>query len=180
MLIILLLANLGMTMKAQNSILFVGRNSTKKAVLKLSSSLENEMSDPAIARAYEELAKTLVAEGEYKKAFDYLVSARKLFEKLDDKEKIARVDREMAKIYEMQKKVREAIISYTNAARLSQDTNFIELNKNDVNRLKNLSNPAAQSPYIQRNIELLNSEGICCRSSKYMKPASHSWKRNGL
>ena len=75
--------------------------------------------------------------------------------------KIARVDREMARIQEIQGKIQEAILSYGNAAHLSQDTNFIELNTNDVNRLKNISNPVAQSPYIQRKDVYKRQDHVC-------------------
>ena len=145
------------TMTAQDSVPPVYQNSARKAVMKLSTSLESGKSDYSVATDYEALAKTLMIQGEYEKAMNYLISARQLFYKIKNNEKIARVDREMARIQEIQGKIQEAILSYDNAAHLSQDTNFIELNTNDVNRLKNISNPVAQSPYIQRNIELLNT-----------------------
>ncbi len=61
-------------------------------------------------------------QGEYEKAMNYLISARQLFYKIKNNEKIARVDREMARIQEIQGKIQEAILSYGNAAHLSQDT----------------------------------------------------------
>jgi tetratricopeptide (TPR) repeat protein len=125
--------------------------------MKLSTSLESGKSDELLASDYEELAKTLTVQGEYEKAENYLLNARKLYEKLKDKEKIARADREIGRIQETLGKIDAAILSYASAAHLSRNKEFRELNNNDVNRLKNISDPIAQSPYIKSNIKLLNA-----------------------
>jgi len=142
---------------AQDSIPPILKRSTKSAVMKLSTSLESGKSDDLVASDYEALAKTLIEQGEYEKAENYLLNARKLYDKLKDKEKTARVDREIGRIQETLGKIDAAILSYANAAHLSRNEEFRELNNNDVNRLKNISDPMAQSPYIKSNIKLLNA-----------------------
>lgn len=130
------LGSLSVTITAQDSIPSVSKKSTKSAVMKLSTSLESGKSDELVASDYEELAKTLIVQGEYEKAENYLLNARKLYEKLKDKEKIARADREIGRIQETLGKIDAAILSYASAAHLSRNKEFRELNNNDVNRLK--------------------------------------------
>ena len=154
---ILLLSCLYVTAGAQDSIPPVSKSSAKKAVINLSKSLESGKSDESVALDYEALAKTLALQGEFKKAESYLVNARKLFHKLHNREKTALIDREIGRMQEAQGKIQEAILSYNNAGRLSEDKAFKELNMNDANRLKNISDPIKQSPYIQKNIEILNT-----------------------
>ena len=154
---ILLLSGFSVTVAAQDSIPPVRKSSAKKALMNLSKSLESGKSDESVALDYEALARTLALQGEFKKAENYLTQARSLFHQLRNQEKTAQVDREIGRMQEAQGKIQEAILSYNNAWRLSQDTTFKALNMNDVNRLKNISDPVVQSPYIQRNIEILNT-----------------------
>lgn len=154
---ILLLSCLYVTARAQDSIPPASKSSTKKAVINLSKSLESGKSDEAVALDYEALAKTLALQGEFKKAESYLVNARTLFYKLHNQEKTAQIDREIGRMQEAQGKIQEAILSYNNAGRLSENNTFKELNMNDANRLKNIADPIKQSPYIQKNIEILNT-----------------------
>lgn len=153
---ILLLGSLSLTVMAQDTMLFKSKRSTKNAAMKLSTSLESGKSDQLVAQDYEALAKTLIIQGEYAKAENYLLNARRLYDKLKDKEMKARVDRELGRVQEAQGKIQAAILSYGSASHLSEDKEFKKLNINDVNRLKNLSNPQAQSSYIESNIKLLN------------------------
>lgn len=140
------LGNFSTATMAQDSIPPVLKRSAKSAVMKLSTSLESGKSDDLVASDYEALAKTLIEQGEYEKAENYLLNARKLYDKLKDKEKTARVDREIGRIQETLGKIDAAILSYASAAHLSRNEEFRELNNNDVNRLKNFSDPMAQSP----------------------------------
>lgn len=151
------LGNFSTATMAQDSIPPVLKRSAKSAVMKLSTSLESGKSDDLVASDYEALAKTLIEQGKYEKAENYLLNARKLYDKLKDKEKTARVDREIGRIQETLGKIDAAILSYASAAHLSRNEEFRELNNNDVNRLKNFSDPMAQSPYIKSNIKLLNA-----------------------
>lgn len=154
---ILLISCLSVTAGAQDSVRTEQKSSAKKALMNLSKSLESGKSDESVALDYEALAKTLALQGEFKKAESYLSQARSLFHQLRNQEKTAQIDREIGRMQEAQGKIQEAILSYNNAWRLSQDTTFKALNMNDVNRLKNISDPVGQSPYIQRNIEILNT-----------------------
>ena len=131
---------------------------TRSAVMKLSTSLEKDSSDRKIAFDYLILAKELMKQGEYVKAELYLNNASKLYQKLNDKEQLAYVNRELAKVKEAQNKLRDAISNYSEAVKLSQNKQMQELNINDVKRLKNKSNPVVQATYIQRNIDILNAD----------------------
>ena len=131
---------------------------TRSAVMKLSTSLEKDSSDRKIAFDYLILAKELMKQGEYVKAELYLNNASKLYQKLNDKEQLAYVNRELAKVKEAQNKLRDAISNYSEAVKLSQNKQVQELNINDVKRLKNKSNPVVQATYIQRNIDILNAD----------------------
>ena len=131
---------------------------TRSAAMKLSTSLEKDSSDRKIAFDYLILAKELMKQGEYVKAELYLNNASKLYQKLNDKEQLAYVNRELAKVQEAQNKLRDAISNYSEAVKLSQNKQVQELNINDVKRLKNKSNLVVQATYIQRNIDILNAD----------------------
>lgn len=131
---------------------------TRSAAMKLSTSLEKDSSDRKIAFDYLILAKELMKQGEYVKAELYLNNASKLYRKLNDKEQLAYVNRELAKVQEAQNKLRDAISNYSEAVKLSQNKQVQELNINDAKRLKNKSNPVVQATYIQRNIDILNAD----------------------
>ncbi|MDH6306349.1 two-component system sensor histidine kinase YesM [Parabacteroides sp. PF5-5] len=131
--------------------------SSKSAVFELSRSLEQDLPSDTIAADYEKVAQEYVEKGEYIKAEDYLVKARKLYVRDNNRLKMAYIEREIARAQEWQGNYTAAIQSYTNAAGLSQDTYQKNLNENDALRLKNLMNPEKQSVYIQRNLDLLNT-----------------------
>ena len=149
-----------------------GRKSQSKAIFDLSKSLEDGESDEKVALEYEKTAKEQIAQGEYAKAEDYLNRAKKLYEKLKNKEKIAYIDREIAKVQEQQNKLSEAISSYNLAGKVSEDKIQQAINTNDAQRLINNSNPKAKSSYIQRNINLLEkSANTEDRSNAYQQMA---------
>lgn len=134
-----------------------GRSYTNQALQDVANSLENGDADYTIARGYMRLVKNLVKNGEYAKAEEYLGKIKKIYVKYDDKVKVAETERELAKVQEAQNKLNAAMSSYDSASKLSQDKTQAKVNANDVNRLKNASNPAVQSGYIQQNINLLKS-----------------------
>ncbi len=133
----------------------VEAQSQNKAVFELSKSLEDGESDEKVALEYEKTAKEQAALGEYAKAEDYLNRAKKLYGKLKNKDKIAYIDREIAKVQEQQNKLPQAISSYNSASEKSMDKVQQAINTNDAQRLMNNSNPQAKSTYIQKNIDLL-------------------------
>lgn len=129
--------------------------SQSKAIFDLSKSLEEGESDEKLALEYEKTAKEQITQGEYAKAEDYFNRAKRLYEKLKNKEKIAYINREIAKVQEQQNKVTEAISSYKSAGKIAKDRVQQEININDAQRLVNNSNPKIKSVYIQENINLL-------------------------
>jgi len=143
---------------AQDSITPIKKSNAKSAVINLSQSLEDNEPDDAVAARYEELARELAAKGEYLKAEVHLNRARELYRKTKNVSREAIVFREIGKMKEAQNELREAIFSYDSASQLSLDNSFKELNTNDANRLRNVSNPLSQAPLIQRNIDILNND----------------------
>lgn len=131
------------------------KSSQSKAIFDLSKSLQDGEPDEKVALEYEKTAKEQIALEQYAKAEDYLKRAKKLYEKLKNKEKVAYIDREIAKVQELQNKLPEAIESYYMAGKVSEDKIQQEINTNDAQRLKNNTNPQAKSSYIQQNINLL-------------------------
>lgn len=132
-------------------------NLQKNASYDLSRSLEQGDPDAKIAEGYEKTAKEMLAKKDYTRAEDYFNRAKKLYEKLKNKDKIAEIDREIAKMYEAQNEVEKAISSYNAAGKISQSKLQKNLNANDAQRLANSSNPRAQSGYIQQNLSLLEN-----------------------
>ncbi len=134
-------------------------NSLRKSASKLSKSLDEGKSDEKIAEEYEELAKSLINRNEYTKAEEYLQRALDIYTRLGKKAKMSVVNRELARVKELQNKFDEAIGYYETAANNASDQATKQLNLNDANRLRNLSNPAAQSKFIESNIMLLDEKG---------------------
>lgn len=132
-----------------------GVNSAASKVYK---SLEENKSDEEIAEDYIKVARELFLKGDYSKTEDYYNRARNLYVKLNNKDKIASIDRELAKIKEAQNNIPEAINLYNSAASLSRNKNQKELNITDANRLNFSSNPQAQAIQIQRKLDILNEE----------------------
>jgi len=131
------------------------RSSLQKAAEDLSESLEQEaVSDTVVANNYVKLAMELYDKEEYQRAEAYLKSARQIYERVKDKEKIADVERKIAHAQEAQDKINEAVFSYENASKLAVSKELKTLNQNDAMRLSNQANPAAQASYIQQNIDL--------------------------
>lgn len=130
---------------------------SNSAVFKLSSSLEQNASTDSIAADYERVAREFITKNDYTKAEDYLKRAKQEYEKSNNTEKRAYIEREIAKIQEMQEDYSAAIVSFGNASRLSSDNIQKELNENDIKRLQNLSNPLSQAAFVQRNIDILNT-----------------------
>jgi hypothetical protein len=135
------------------------QNETRKnkAAIELSKSLEEGNPDELLAKQYMKLAKELTDNNEYEKAEDNYLKAKTIYVKLKQNENVVLVEREIAKLKELQDKFDEAISGYQSAGEKSKDVTQQALNHNDANRLLNRSNSAAQSQYIDRKIELLES-----------------------
>jgi tetratricopeptide (TPR) repeat protein len=122
--------------------------------MEVSKAIEEGQSDKVVAANYEKLAKELSDKGEYAKAEDYLTRAKRLYEKTKNKEKIAAIDLELAKVQEAQNKVSEAIVSLGYAQMNTVSGKQKKMNANNIGRLSNQSNPQAQAKYIQQNLDL--------------------------
>ena len=129
------------------------------AANKLSESLDNNLEEDTIAANYETLAKELQTNKEYAKAEEYLLSAKQIYIKRNDKRKLYAICRELAKVQEAQEKYAEAIANYEEAANLASGENEKQLNLNEAKRLENRWKPEAQSEYIQHNIAILEEKG---------------------
>lgn len=130
----------------------------KAAVQSVVKAIEEGKSDEEVAASYEKLAKELSEKKDYARAEDYLKRAKTLYEKLKDKDKIAYIDRELAKVQEAQNKVSEAILSFENARMNTSSYAFKELNTNDRERLSNKNSPQNQSFYLRQNVDLLEGK----------------------
>lgn len=128
--------------------------SSKVVLESIAKDMQEGQPDDVIAEGYEKLAKTLSNLGDYAKAEDYLKRARKLYETLKNKDKLAHIDRELAKVQEAQNKIDEAKVSFKNAQSNTSDLYMHRMNANDEKRLANANNPRAQQRYIQQNYEL--------------------------
>ncbi|SHF55055.1 tetratricopeptide repeat-containing sensor histidine kinase [Dysgonomonas macrotermitis] len=154
-------------------------NLQKNASYDLSRSLEQGESDIKIAEGYEKTAKEMLAKKDYTRAEDYFNRAKKLYEKLKNKDKIAEIDREIAKMYEAQNEVEKAISSYNDAGKVSRNQLQKSLNENDAQRLANSSNPRIQSDYIQQNLNLLeNTANTKDRAAAYQQMADVNIQMN--
>lgn len=130
----------------------------KEAVQNVVNAMEEGKSDKEVAASYEKLAKELSDKKDYARAEDYLKRAKALYEKLKDKDKIAYIDRELAKVQEAQNKVSEAIVSFDNAQMNTSSSAFKKLNTNDRERLSNRNSPQSQSFYLRQNAYLLEDK----------------------
>lgn len=150
--IILLFTILAIHCQAQTTI--TKEKASGSALMEVSKAIEEGQSDKVVAANYEKLAKELSDKGEYAKAEDYLTRAKRLYEKTKNKEKIAAIDLELAKVQEAQNKVSEAIVSLGYAQMNTVSGKQKKMNANNIGRLSNQSNPQAQAKYIQQNLDL--------------------------
>jgi tetratricopeptide (TPR) repeat protein len=143
-------------------------NTVKKAAKELSISLDEEKPDDVVAADYENLARKFADAANYAKAEENWQKARKIYLKLKNTEKVAAIDREIAKLQELQNKTDDAISSYESAQTYAKDKVEKKLNANDVQRLKNSADLNAQSSYIQENIELADKKSDRADAYKQM------------
>jgi tetratricopeptide (TPR) repeat protein len=132
-------------------------NSRKKAAIELTKSLEEGQPDELVAKSYEQLAYKLIEDKEYDKAEENFLKAKNIYIKLKETEKVASIEREIAKIKELQNKIDEAVSNYRSASKISKNKMQQAINTNDANRLLNQSNSLVQTEYISQNIEMLEA-----------------------
>lgn len=131
------------------------KRNQKDAMIELSKSLEEGKSDEQLAKDYEKLAREFAEAEEYAKAEENYRKVRDIYIKLKDTEKIAFVERELAKLQESQNKIGDAILNYRSASNTTKDVTRQSLNISDAQRLMNQSNSLKQSELINQKIELL-------------------------
>jgi len=130
-----------------------------KAASKLSESLDENANEERIAKEYEMLAKELSENREYDKAEEYLKKSIQIYSKQNKKEKLYNLNRELARIQELQKNYDDAIKSYEVAAASTKNKKQKQICENDINRLKYDLFPEKKSDYIQQNISLIEKKG---------------------
>ncbi|WP_243416226.1 histidine kinase [Flavobacterium sp. HTF] len=146
-----------------------------KAADDLSKSLD-ENDEAKIAQNYENLANEFLNKSDNAKAEEYFKRALNSYTKLKLTEDKTRVTRSLAKAQENQKNFDSAIKNYEVAGSLAKDVSEEKININDANRLKNASNPASQTDYVDSNIELLKKE----KKSKEVSEAYVQKAQNSL
>lgn len=123
-------------------------------IQEVSKAIEEGKSDMEVAESYEKLARELSGKGEYAKAEDYLARAKRIYQIRGEKEKLAIVERELAKVQEAQNKINDAFYNFSSAQSNTSNKKMQKINANDMQRVANYNNPAVQSGYIQQNILL--------------------------
>lgn len=129
-----------------------------KAAKALKKSLSNNDDELQTAGKYEALAKELTDKSDYAKAEEYLKKALEIYTRLNHKEAAA-AGRALAKVQEMQNKIIPAIQNYQSAGDVAIDKSLENINFNDANRLRNNSNPKAQTNYAQSNVDIIEKTG---------------------
>ncbi|NHN27158.1 histidine kinase [Flavobacterium jejuense] len=156
--IIVILSLMSLQMHAQDSIKKkASKVSLSNSVKKLERSIDTN-DDYKTAKNYEELALVYQKKGDLGKAEEYYKKAEAIYAKLKKAEEKTRVTRAIAQTQEKQNKTIPAIQSYESAGSIADDEISQQLNYNDANRLRNQSNPKAQSDYINSNIQLLEEK----------------------
>ncbi|WP_029904839.1 histidine kinase [Prevotella sp. 10(H)] len=128
-------------------------------IQEVSKAIEEGKSDMEIAAGYEKLAKELSAKGEHARAEDYLNRAKRIYQAKKDKEKLAAVERELAKVQEAQNKLEAAYFNFSNAQANTSNIKLKKLSANDMQRVANTNNPEVQSAFISQNIALSEELG---------------------
>ncbi|MFV0310442.1 MAG: histidine kinase [Dysgonomonas sp.] len=123
-------------------------------IQEVSKAIEEGKSDMEVAESYEKLAKELSEKGEYAKAEDYLTRAKRIYQVRREKEKLAAVERELAKVQEAQNKINDAFYNFSSAQSNTSNKKMQKINANEMQRVANYNNPAVQSGYIQQKILL--------------------------
>ncbi len=154
----IILSLLSFQIKAQDTIKKKqSKISVSKSVERLERSIDSN-DDYKTAKNYEELALVYQKKGDLAKAEDYYKKAEAIYAKLKKATEKTRVTRAIAQTQEKQNKTLPAIQSYESAGSIADDEISQQLNYNDANRLRNQSNPKAQSDYINSNIQLLEEK----------------------
>ena len=171
---------LSLEAKAQDTIVKKRKQSLSK-ISRSAEELKNSLDindEEKIAKNYEELAQGFIDKGDHPKAEIYLKKALVSYTKLKKTYDQSRVTRNLAKVQELQNKIKEASSNYELAGKIAKDDYYDKINANDASRLKD-ANVTEQNNYLNSNLELLKEqekkEEVV---DAYVQKASNSFKFN--
>ncbi|MDR2919995.1 MAG: histidine kinase [Tannerella sp.] len=141
-------------------------NTVNSSVSKLSKTLEDSRDDEVLANDYIDVAKELIRTEDYIRAEDYLKRALNIYVRQKNRQQMAVISRELAKVLEAQGKISEAISTFTKAAEYADNKSVKEINRNDANRLSNPTDIQSQQAYVQQNLDILNSTQVVKEEEK--------------
>ncbi|MFC3758683.1 histidine kinase [Chryseobacterium tructae] len=127
-----------------------------KSAAKLKKAVDKN-DDKGVADTYVGMASDYYNQGNYAKSEEYLVKAKALYQKLNDKKNLESVTRKLAQSQEKQNKITPAISNYSMAAQMSYSEKSKTVNSNDVARLS-APTPEVQAEAIQNNINISKKE----------------------
>lgn len=127
-----------------------------KSVARLKKAVDKN-DDKGVADTYVGMASDYYNQGNYAKSEEYLVKAKTLYQKLNDKKNIESVTRKLAQSQEKQNKITPAISNYSMAAQMSYSEKSKAVNANDVARLS-APTPEVRAEAIQNNINISKKE----------------------
>lgn len=130
----------------------------KKAANNLEKSLlENDNSK--IALNYELLAQGFIDKDDFAKAEEYFFKALEIYTASKSDKARSRVIRNIAKMQELQNKLRAATQNYKAAAETATDELSKKVNYNDFNRIRNSGKSEIEDKYLEANIAILKKAG---------------------
>jgi len=127
-----------------------------RSVAKLRKAVDKN-DDKGVADTYVTMATDYYNEGNYAKSEEYLVKAKALYQKLNDKKSLETVTRKLAQSQEKQNKIAPAISNYSMAAQMSYSEKSKTVNSNDVARLSSPT-PELRAEAIRNNINISKKE----------------------
>ncbi|BAP30421.1 putative histidine kinase [Chryseobacterium sp. StRB126] len=127
-----------------------------KSAAKLKKAVDKN-DDKGVADTYVGMATDYYNQGNYAKSEEYLVKAKALYQKLNDKKNLESVTRKLAQSQEKQNKITPAISNYSMAAEMSYSTKSRAVNSNDAARLSSPA-PEVKAEAIQNNINISKKE----------------------
>lgn len=123
-----------------------------KSASKLKKAVDNN-DNKGVADTYVGIANDYYNQGNYAKSEEFLVKAKNIYQRLNDKKNLETVTRKLAQSQEKQNKITPAIINYNMAADMNHSEKSRAVNINDATRL---SSPTQEQKVeaIQSNIDI--------------------------
>lgn len=127
-----------------------------RSVAKLRKAVDKN-DDKGVADTYVTMGTDYYNQGNYAKSEEYLVKAKALYQKLNDKKSLETVTRKLAQSQEKQNKIAPALSNYSMAAQMSYSEKSKTVNSNDVARLSSPT-PELRAEAIRNNINISKKE----------------------